>query len=467
MAKLGKGEVSSRGALAEQALLSKLSAYRKVISSNYIMSEPDDIDKKLSYPLLVSTKVDGELWYLIKLDNWSLVSPAGRIISGEIEVLIDAEKANLDPSSIYAGELHVIGTDRSRVGDVSALISQGADAETSNLALGVFDLVLSSSLSAIGTPYSQRYEALSKIPITANLFPINSNELKSPAEVRELFDQVQSGGGEGLVARADDGRNFKVKPVKDIDVAILGFTERREADGGMLVRSLLFGLLLEDGNWVPIATTGNVGTSEFRKELFQILTPLEKPSSYRLTSDSSGIMYKLVTPAIVVELKCLDFQVENSRGNPIRDPKLEYSDSGWRVSGWANSVAVHGVAVLRIRSDKSINVIDVGWSQIDRYIKVENNDETTVLGQSKVLTRRVWTKTSSSKVDVRKLVIWKTNKEAAGYPAYVVHWTDYSATRKSPLDREVRLAPTESAALAIAENMIVENIKKGWNEVTK
>ena len=464
MAKLGRGEVTLAGALSEQALLGKLSAYRKVISSNYIMSEPADIEKKLSYPLLVSTKVDGELWYLIKLDNWSLVSPSGRVISGEIEVLVDAEKSDLDPSAIYAGELHVIGTDRSRVGDVSALISQAAEAKTSNLAFGVFDLVLSNSLSAIGTPYSQRYEALSKIPITKNLFPINSSELKSPTEVRELFDQVQSSGGEGLVARADDGRNFKVKPAKDIDVAILGFTERRDADGEVLVRSLLFGLLLADGSWVPIATTGNVGTTEFRKELYQILTPLIKPSSYRLTSDSSGIMYKLVTPAIVVELKCLDFQVEDSNGNPIRDPKLEYSDSGWRVSGWTNSVAVHGAVVQRIRSDKSINVIDIGWSQIDRYIKVESNDVTEVLGQSEVTTRRVWTKSSSSKVDVRKLVIWKTNKESAGYPAYVVHWTDYSSTRKSPLDREVRLASSEAEANHIATKMIEENIKKGWVE---
>ena len=54
-----------------------------------------------------------------------------------------------------------------------------------------------------------------------------------------------------------------------------------------------------------------------------------------------------------------------------------------------------------------------------------------------------------------------------GYPAYVVHWTDFSATRKSPLDREVRLAPNEKEALKIAEAMIADNIKKGWSEVAK
>jgi hypothetical protein len=48
-----------------------------------------------------------------------------------------------------------------------------------------------------------------------------------------------------------------------------------------------------------------------------------------------------------------------------------------------------------------------------------------------------------------------------------VHWTDYSSTRKSPLDREVRLAPNEKEAVKIAEAMIAENIKKGWSEVVK
>ena len=47
------------------------------------------------------------------------------------------------------------------------------------------------------------------------------------------------------------------------------------------------------------------------------------------------------------------------------------------------------------------------------------------------------------------------------------HWTDFSATRKSPLDREVRLAPNEKEAMKIADDMVTENIKKGWNEVAK
>jgi len=68
---------------------------------------------------------------------------------------------------------------------------------------------------------------------------------------------------------------------------------------------------------------------------------------------------------------------------------------------------------------------------------------------------------------VRKLVIWRTNKAQvdASFPAYVVHWTDYSATRGTPLEREVRLAPTESLAMELGDAMIAENIKKGWVKI--
>jgi hypothetical protein len=82
-----------------------------------------------------------------------------------------------------------------------------------------------------------------------------------------------------------------------------------------------------------------------------------------------------------------------------------------------------------------------------------------------VLRRQVWIKEGKDKVDVRKLVVWKTNKESDPlYPAFVVHWTDFSAGRKVPLAREVKLAATEKDALQIADSMIEENIKKGWVE---
>ena len=79
----------------------------------------------------------------------------------------------------------------------------------------------------------------------------------------------------------------------------------------------------------------------------------------------------------------------------------------------------------------------------------------------------MWTKTTKDKVAVRKLLLWQSNKHQLddSWPAFVVHGTDYSAGRATPLDREVRTAPTRELADAIAERWIEENVKKGWVEV--
>jgi len=466
MAKLGKATIETQGSFANADLMGQIVAYRKVVASNYVLTSPSDIERKLGIPLLVSTKLDGELWFLLHDGEWKLVSPTGRTINGDIEIIKAA--ASLDKASIFAGELHVLGEGRTRIADVTSALSGGDKSDTSKLAFGIFDVVSSPEVSAIGTPYSARYEVISKIATEKNLFPIASVSTTSSNEVAEIFERdVTAAGSEGLVGRAQDGRAFKVKPTKEIDAAILGFTERRDVDGSLMVRSLLFGVLKEDGNWIPITTSGNVGDSSFRKDLLLQLKPLVKASSYRRISESSGVMYQLVEPMLIVELKCMDLQLEDIQGRPVKHPRITYGDKGWQATGWTNSAAVHNSVVVRLRNDKACTVEDIGWNQITRLLPVAEQSEETKLGTSEVIRRQVWTKEGAGKVDVRKLVLWKTNKESAGYPAFVVHWTDFSATRKSPLDREVRLAPNEKEAIKIAEAMIADNIKKGWSEVGK
>jgi len=468
MAKLGTANIESQGSFTNADLMSQLIAYRKIIASNYVLAEPADIDRKLGIPLMVSTKLDGELWFLLNDKEWKLVSPTGRVISGDLEILKEATAAKLDKSSIFAGELFILGESRTRIADLASALAGGEKSSTSTLAFKVFDVVVSPEVSAIGTPYTIRYEEISKLPAGKNFGFIPSTSTKAAAEVAEIFEkEVESLGQEGLVARAEDGRSFKIKQTKELDAAILGFTERRDADGSLMVRSLLFGILQEDGSWIPLTTTGNVGENEFRKELLALLKPLVRPSSYRRTSQSSGVMYQLVEPTLIAELKCMDLQLEDFQGRAIKHPKLSFNPDGWKVSGWTNSAAVHNSIVVRLRNDKAATFEDIGWTQITRILPIDSSVNEVSVGKSELLQRRVWTKEGSGKVDVRKLVMWKTNKESVGYPSFVIHWTDYSSTRKSPLDREVRLAPTEKEALKIAEAMITENIKKGWSEVTQ
>jgi hypothetical protein len=125
---------------------------------------------------------------------------------------------------------------------------------------------------------------------------------------------------------------------------------------------------------------------------------------------------------------------------------------------------------VRLRPDKQINAVDIRISQVtDRCYIPEARASVSAkeLPQSELVRREVYTKKAKDQIAVRKLLVWKTNKEQidSAYPAYVVHFTDYSAGRKEPLSREVRLAPSEEAAMQIAAAMLEENIKKGWEPV--
>jgi hypothetical protein len=122
--------------------------------------------------------------------------------------------------------------------------------------------------------------------------------------------------------------------------------------------------------------------------------------------------------------------------------------------------------VIRERSDKPDVSSGARWDQIAEYAETPT-DEVAALPASEVVRREVWAKTAADKVDVRKLVVFKTNKELVEplYPAFVVHWTDFSSTRKAPLAREVKPAPDLASANEIADGLIADNIKKGWEPV--
>lgn len=458
--KLGKASLGGVGSYSNPNISQLLSSYRKTVAS-YIPAGPEDIDKRLGIPLLVSPKLDGELWYLIYDKEWMLVAPNGRTITGDLEILSKVKTLKLEESTILAGELHVIAETRSRIADLTLELGKADKCDTSKLGFAVFDLVSSSDLTAAGTTYSSRYERIKDLPTSGNFFVVPTEKTTTPDAVHSQFDNWVSGKKlEGLVARSDDARTYKVKPITEFDAAILGFTEKRLEGGDYVVRTVLVGVQTEDGTWIPLVPVGNIGENDFRKELYSMLKPTVIPSSYRKTSESSGVMYQFVTPKLVAEIKALDLQTEDASGKKVRDPKLSVIDGQWRVSGWTNSVAVYNPTLLRIRSDKEASAQDAGWNQIARLLPVEASANEAKTGKSEVIERRVWTKDDA----VRKLLVWKTNKEGVGFSSYVVHWTDYSPGRKAPLAREVRLAPNEKTAKQIAEEMIVENIKKGWNE---
>ena len=353
---------------------------------------------------------------------------------------------------------------RGRVGDVSSALSGGPAAGP--LGFAAFDVVSAGAVSAL-SPYGERLTILREhLPVEGALRVVSTEVADSHTQVSEAYELiVNKGRAEGIVVRASDGRTYKVKPNLDLDAVIVAFTERRSDSGALEARSILVAVAHPEGGWVPFTAVGSLGSSANRQELHSRLTATLKPSAFRHASDN--ILYRFVEPLTVVEIRVLDLQAEDARGEPIRDALLSFDPvAGWRAVGQVDCVTALAPTLQRVRDDKLPTLLDAGWRQLEPYLVEGGADAASVRGVSEVLRREVWVKRASEKTDVRKLVVWKTNKEATGkYPAYVVHWTDYSSTRKAPLAREVRLAPTEEQAMRIAEQMVASNVKKGWEPV--
>jgi hypothetical protein len=168
----------------------------------------------------------------------------------------------------------------------------------------------------------------------------------------------------------------------------------------------------------------------------------------------------------VVEVKVTDLLGERADGSPVQTMRLGF-EGQWKPLRAAPMASPLHPVLLRRREDKSVNATDVRLAQIEPWLFAPPTAATAAeLPASTLLRRQAWTKETKGRVAVRKLLVWKTNKETVNpdFPAYVVHWTDYSPGRGTPLEREVRLAPSEEEAKRLAEIMIADNIKKGWSE---
>jgi hypothetical protein len=470
---LGPGQITEPNCVRDAELLSQLIRYRRTVAGSYRALTVEEIHTTVPPgSLSVSPKIDGELWFLI-LDGGKavLANVRGRIIAGDIPCLMEAVTyaAKCGERTVIAGELFVATKEgRPRVGDVGSLLSQREGAAVEKLGFAPFDLVAGGDADAELpiTGYDSRLAFLQRLCDGGKrLKPVRTESVASAQRVAELFTEwVDGGKAEGLVVRSNDDRVYKIKPSITLDAAVIGYTERRKDPEQ--VRSLLFALMREDETFQVLGASGNLGDDDMRRSLMTNLQSDEIPSTYRHVS-GSGALYRLVKPQTVAEIKVTDLQSQNSSEDPIQRMVLELSEDRWTSLRQMPGVSLLHPSLLRIRDDKQVNAHDVRVAQVSDYCFIPDASakvEAETLPSSKVTRREVYTKMAKGVAAVRKLLVWKTNKESAdpAYPAFVVHWTDYSPGRKDPLKREVRTAPDEAIAMQIADGMIAANIKKGW-----
>jgi len=472
---LGEYGVTNAQSLSDSSLLPKVQEHRRTLGQRMVPLAKEDLKKRLpAGEYHVSKKLDGEFAVLVwDGDEVFTLNPGGTVRVG-LPFAAEAEKrlraAKLG-SAMIAGELYVVRPDgaRSRVHDVGTVAGRPADAaELGTLHFAPFELIepAAPSQAAGWKTLVELFGEGDKIRV------VESVQAGSVGEVLARFETwVEKGGAEGIVVRSDTAGFFKVKPKHTLDCVVLGFTEALDDRKGLL-HDVLIGLVRADGTYHLLGRVGGGFSDDDRRAFLADLTDLVVESQYNEVN-SDHVAYRMVRPDWVIELSCLDLVASTTRGSPIDRMVLQWdaTDAGrWAVVRRLPLVSVIGPSFLRRRNDKQANAEHAGLDQITRIVPVPGADRDAVkegaLPKSMILRRDVYTKVMKGQTMVRKLVLWKTNKEdvSSDFPAFVAHLTDYSPNRKTPLERELRVSASRAQIDAMYDALATESFGKGWTK---
>ncbi len=468
--KMGAYGTAPATALADPGLLPRIQEYRRLAGARMVPLDRKDI--RLRIPAgehHVSRKVDGEFTVLVFDGKEAItVNPGGTVRVGLPFLAEAAErlgKAGLK-KALVAGELYVARPDgkRPRVHDVIQVARKpDSPADLDTLRFAVFDLI-----EPAFPTFAETWKQIKKIfDGGQRIHPVDATAASKVDDIERLFAEwTEKEGAEGIVVRSDAAGTFKVKPRRSIDAAVIGFTEGVDDRKGML-HDMLVALMRQDGSFHIFARVGGGYTDDERRAFLSDLKDLTCESEYAEVNPDH-VAYQMVKPEWIVEVSCLDLVAQTTRGGTIDRMALQWDSGGtrWRSLRRLPLSSALSPNFVRRRGDKTLRPEDLKLSQVTEVVEVPLADRDArqlALPKSQVLKREVYTKSMKGQVMVRKLVLWQTNKESEGrHPAFVVHYTDFSPNRKTPLEREIRVSSSRGQIDALWAELAAENIVKGW-----
>ena len=468
--KLGAYGTAPATALPDPALLPRVQEYRRLAGARMVPLDRKDI--RLRIPAgehHVSRKVDGEFTVLVFDGKDAItVNPGGTVRVGLPFLAEAAERlgrAGLK-RALVAGELYVARPDgrRPRVHDVVQVArNPSSAADVDSLRFAVFDLI-----EPAAPAFAETWKQIKKIfDGGQKIQPVEAATATKIEDVERLFGEwVEKEGAEGIVVRSDSAGTFKVKPRRSIDAAVIGFTEGADDRKGML-HDMLVALMRQDGSFHVFARVGGGYSDDERRAFLSDLKDMACESEYAEVNPDH-VAYQMVKPEWIVEVSCLDLVSQTTRGGTIDRMALQWDTGGtrWRALRRLPLSSALSPNYVRRREDKTLRPEDLRLSQVTEVVEVPLADRDArqlALPKSEVLKREVYTKTMKGQLMVRKLVLWRTNKESEGrHPAFVVHYTDFSPNRKTALEREIRISSSREQVDALWAALAAENIVKGW-----
>lgn len=473
--KLGSYSVGTATMLADPGILPQVQDYRRRVSGQMIPLDRPSIRERIPAATYhVSRKVDGEFTVLVYRDGEVFtINPGGTVRMGmplQEEVRKQLMAAG-HKEAMIVGELYVENAERRpRVHDVVSVARQPQSmAVLERLRFAIFDII-SLDGTASGEHFTETWTTIQKLFGDGTLaHPVEAKFLKDPSEVDQQFEEwVEQQGAEGLVVRSDEAGMFKVKPRHTLDAVVVGFTESTDDRQGML-HDLLLAVMRPDGTFHILSRVGGGFSEDLRRQMLSDLKDKIVESEYAEVN-SDHVAYQMVRPSLVIEISCLDIISQNTRGGSINRMVLDFSNGdkpGYKVVRRLPLATIISPQFIRVREDKKAHPADVRISQISDRVEVSQIDVDArefALPKTNVLRREIFTKQLKGETMVRKFVLLKTNKETISdeYPAYVLHYTDFSPNRKDALARDVLISNSVEQIETLYSSLKEENVKKGW-----
>jgi len=439
-----------------QSIIQQAIDYKRKVVGTFQSVTQEDINSKIAgSELIVTTKIDGEYNLLYFDGNASILINSGGNIKTDLPILaeITTYLKSKDIASLKVAVELCTKDDRSRVFEVMKALKE----DVGNLSIRAFDI-----LEIDNEEYYDDYHiTLKKLE---ELLGTNVVEVKNLAkeELEDYFSQkIINDGHEGLVVRSNEFPIvYKLKPLHTIDMAVIGYTAEENK-----VRELLLAVMDEKENFIQVGIVGNGLDEPMKESLYKKLSSTHIVSSY-IEVDKRRVAFHMVQPKSVVEVVVNELLTENSKGT-ITKPVISYSiDDGYELKNLIPSISLIHPIIKQIRDDKTVNTHDVRLSQITDIVYLDQSTASSQdFPQSDILFREVYTKVSKGKTNVKKFLVYKTNKEEfdESYPTYVFHFTDFSPTRKDPLKKDIRISNSKDQIEGLCKAYIEKDIKKGWN----
>ncbi len=435
--------------------------YKNKVASRYIPVDAEQIGMKVAESefYMASVKYDGFFGMLqVEKGKAVLYGRDGKEIS--IPAITNAASA-IKKDVLLAGEICCFKDGKSTSHrDVSSAI---AKPEKHDLRFGAFDLV---ELDGKEIPecLKENYELIKTFAANEKVFTIEQHIFESRKDIINFYKEAIENNEEGVVVKSSSGVIYKIKPVINLDLVVLGYAESTGENEGKL-RELLLGVTTDEGALQIVTKCGNGFSQKDREDFIKKLEPMEVQSEYTEVSGAKTA-FVMIKPTLVAEISCLDLINETTKG-AIRKMHLSYDEkNGYQCKGQRSTFSCISPVFKRFRSDKSANAKDTGEQQALALLpKVRATQTDEELKPSEITKKRIFTKSGKSGTAIRKFSILKTNKEKTGiYPPFVVMYTDFSAGRKTPVSQDLYLCDDEKEAMIKMEECIEENVKKGWKE---